>query len=106
MIETLSSTSCTSIFTKFANPWLRELRGMNFKAWIRNPRSEFWSGSMIDPDERAQIGSHRVVLSGDPGLQIRDFGERILRAIPVQESAAGLEAQINSSQSLDVTVVQ
>ncbi len=65
--------------------------GSNFKAWIRNPPGEFRSRSLIDPCERAQISSHRIILSGDAGLQIRDFQERILRAIPVQQSAAGLE---------------
>jgi len=81
-------------------------RGSNFKVWIRKSRGEIRSRALVDPCERAQIDSHRIILSGDAGLQIRDFQERVLRAIPVQESAAGLEPQINSGQGLDVTVMQ
>src|SRR5258708_30694009 len=81
-------------------------RGADFKAWIRNPRGKFRSRSILDPRERAQIGSHRVILASDAGLQICDFGQGILRSIPVKERTAGFEAQVNSGQSLNVTVMQ
>src|ERR1700733_1841342 len=80
--------------------------GSNLKAWIGSSRGEFRGRPMLDACERAQIDSNRVVLSCDAVLQVCDLRERILRAIPVQQRAAGIEAQIDSGQRLHVTVVQ
>src|ERR1700735_5737004 len=70
--------------------------GSNPKALIGSSCGEFRGGPMLDPCERAQIDSNRVVLSRDAVLQVRDFREGILRAIPVQQSAAGLEGRIDA----------
>src|SRR6267142_7207838 len=81
-------------------------RGANFKAWIGSSRRDLCSRYLIDSRERAQICSDRIVLAGDASLQICDFRQRILRAIPAKKCAASLHAQVNSRQRLYVTVVQ
>ena len=60
--------------------------GANFKARIGIRAASSTLRPLLDPGERAQIDSHRVILAGDAGLQIGDFQQRILRTIPVQQA--------------------
>ena len=60
--------------------------GANFKAGIEVRADELRTAALVDPCERAQIDSHRVILARDAGLQIGDFQQRILRTISVQSA--------------------